>query len=226
MSSNPYLPPKAALERRVAGEVWRDGKHVVVRAGAVLPPRCVKCNEPALQPMEPRKLSWHHPALFLLILVNILIYVVVALLARKRAEVTFGLCARHRLRRRVFLAIGWGGFALGVLLMFAGLQFAAIGILLVLASFLAGAIGARTAYAARISKTEVRLAGCGAPFVDSIEANAPLSRTGYIPAPGDEHKLGSCPNCEAVIPLDTQECPECNALFGTGSEWKVEPLRP
>src|SRR5262245_50409406 len=114
MSANPYLPHKAALEKRVAGEYWRNGTRVVMRPGCALPPRCVKCNEPALQPMAPRKLTWHHPAWWLvLILFNIVVYLIVALVVRKKAQVTFGVCARHRRRRRIFIAVGWTGFFLG-----------------------------------------------------------------------------------------------------------------
>ena len=226
MSANPYLPPKAALEKRIAGEYWREGKRVVMRPGGVLPPRCVKCNAPALQPMAPRKVHWHHPAWFLLILVNILIFIIVGLLVRRKAEVTFGVCARHRLRRRIFIAVGWGGLFLGFLIATGGGAWTAVGILMIVAAILIGMIGARLAYAARITKTEVRLAGCGRAFLDSIEANAPLPRTvADLRAGGETGPLGTCPNCEEVIPLDARECPECKALFGPGSEWKIEPLR-
>lgn len=36
---------------------------------------------------------------------------------------------------------------------------------------------------------------------------------------------GHCPNCEAVIPMSTQECPSCSAVFGAGSAWKVLPVK-
>ncbi len=32
---------------------------------------------------------------------------------------------------------------------------------------------------------------------------------------------GSCPNCLGKIPLDSKACPECGALFGEHSAWKV-----
>lgn len=35
---------------------------------------------------------------------------------------------------------------------------------------------------------------------------------------------GRCPACEAVIPLESEECPHCAALFSEDSEWKVKPL--
>lgn len=35
---------------------------------------------------------------------------------------------------------------------------------------------------------------------------------------------GKCPACEAVIPLESETCPDCAALFSEDSNWKVKPL--
>ena len=35
---------------------------------------------------------------------------------------------------------------------------------------------------------------------------------------------GRCPACDAVIPLSSEKCPECTALFSEDSMWKVKPL--
>lgn len=35
---------------------------------------------------------------------------------------------------------------------------------------------------------------------------------------------GVCPNCKTVILVDSQSCPQCHALFGQGSTWRVLPL--
>jgi len=35
---------------------------------------------------------------------------------------------------------------------------------------------------------------------------------------------GKCPGCGAVIPLISEECPKCTALFTLDSEWSVKPL--
>lgn len=35
---------------------------------------------------------------------------------------------------------------------------------------------------------------------------------------------GSCPACEAVIPLESKACPHCAALFSEDSKWRVKPL--
>jgi len=33
---------------------------------------------------------------------------------------------------------------------------------------------------------------------------------------------GRCPNCAATIPRSSAECPQCKAVFGPGSAWKIE----
>jgi len=35
---------------------------------------------------------------------------------------------------------------------------------------------------------------------------------------------GRCPNCSAVIALDVEDCPNCNAHFGASSAWSVQKL--
>lgn len=35
---------------------------------------------------------------------------------------------------------------------------------------------------------------------------------------------GHCPSCEAVIPLDSDVCPRCEAQFTGSAVWKVKPL--
>jgi len=35
---------------------------------------------------------------------------------------------------------------------------------------------------------------------------------------------GRCPACEVLIPLSSESCPHCNALFGSDSKWKIKPL--
>ena len=79
--------------------VWRNNSVLVMTKEALLPNRCVKCNAPANEQIR-RKLTWHHPALYLLILVSLLIYAIVAMVVRKTAVVSIGLCEEHFSARR------------------------------------------------------------------------------------------------------------------------------
>ena len=154
-----------------------------MRIGSAAPDRCVKCNEPAVQPIKARWMRWHHPGWYLLIFINVLIYVIVGLFVRKKARVALGLCAKHYQRRRVALAIGTGGFVFGLLAVFYGMNanatgFALLGAMVLLAALLVSLYGSRIAYPSRITKEEVRLKGCGAAFLDSLENTQPLRSQG------------------------------------------------
>ena len=35
---------------------------------------------------------------------------------------------------------------------------------------------------------------------------------------------GTCPNCDHEISIFSETCPQCKAVFGAGSAWKVKPL--
>jgi hypothetical protein len=210
MSANPYSPPKAALETHAAGGYWREGSAAVMRPGTTLPARCVKCNQPAAQPMKLRKLYWHHPAWYLLFFINILIYAIVALIVRRKAEVTYGVCARHRRRRLMFIATGFVGIGIGIALIVVNPP---AGFATALAALLVGVIGSRVAYARRITKEEVRLAGCGEAFLASLDGDAK--------APPARVALGHCPKCQARVPMDALACLRCKAVFTPGTELQV-----
>ncbi len=65
-----------------------------------------------------RKLAWHSPVWYLLILVSILLYIIVALIIRHTATIQVGYCDMHRSKRRRAITIGWvlalGGIGLTV----------------------------------------------------------------------------------------------------------------
>jgi hypothetical protein len=182
---NPYAPSRASLtapssqptvSRSDGVTAWRNQKVLVMIPDTQLPPRCVKCNAPADEPTKIRKVYWHHPAIYLVILINIVIYAIVATIVRRRALVGAGLCAAHKKRRRLAILIAWASFIIGVgLLAWAtresagnGAAFAAAAVAALLAAILAGIIAARVVYAQRIDKSFVWLKGCGAEFLDSL----------------------------------------------------------
>ena len=182
---NPYAPSRASLaapssqptgSRSDGVTAWRNQKVLVMIPDTQLPPRCVKCNAPAEEPTKIRKVYWHHPAIYLVILINLVIYAIVAAIVRRRALVAAGLCVAHKKRRRLAILTAWTSFIAGVgLLGWAtrestgdGAAFAAAGVAAFLGAILAGIIAARVVYAKKIDKDLVWLKGCGAEFLDSL----------------------------------------------------------
>jgi hypothetical protein len=179
---NPYAPSRASLsqDRVPSGQLsaavtaWRYRKILVMVPGSTLPDRCVKCNEAADEPTKTRKVYWHHPGVYAFILINIIIYAIVGAIVRKKAMVAAGLCAAHKKRRLLGVALAWTGFVLGIALLFAGIGnpqqgvLAACGVLLLFAAILVGMRMARIVYASKIDKSQVWLKGCGTEFLDSL----------------------------------------------------------
>ncbi len=173
---NPYAPTPASLRGDVlpnVGNVWRDGKLLVTLLDAELPHRCVKCNEPCDPPKKPRTIYWHHPAIYLLILVAMLIYFIVALIARRKARISAGLCERHRNRRRLVIAGAWAGVVAGFWMVATGFGgstpvMGLLGILVIFGSMLFGMIAGRFIWAKRIDKNYAFAKGCGPEFLDTL----------------------------------------------------------
>ena len=171
--SNPYAPPKASLDPRSTENLWRDGKILVMRPGSQLPPRCVKCNAPAELPLKSRQVYWHPPWVYLFAVLALLLYPIVAVLVRQRATFAPGLCPVHRHRRWLGIALGWGGSATALLLMFLGGTYdysalMVLGLLLFLGAILAGIILTHLLQPERIDQDFIRLKGCGPAFLDTF----------------------------------------------------------
>jgi len=177
---NPYAPSSASLAASGTaspgseGSIWRHQKILVMAPGSELPHRCVKCNDVAAEPTKVRKIYWHAPGWYLLILVNIILYAIVAAFVRKRALVAPGLCQTHRKNRLLRLTAAWLFFALGfgvTLLGFTGMNNAglgAAGILLMLLSLIFVIIAGRILSAKKIDSNLVLLRGCKEPFLASL----------------------------------------------------------
>ena len=162
------LPPPPAVGLPRAG-VWRDGKTLVMSRDAQLPDRCVKCNAFTNGRLK-RKFSWHHPALYLLLLVAWLVYLIVAMIVRKRATVEVGLCEEHRVQRRTYIWITWllvlGGIAGFVLAIVANDGTPAlIGFLLLLSAIIFGIVATRVTYPSKIDDRFVWLKGINADYL-------------------------------------------------------------
>lgn len=171
---NPYAPPQAQVVAVNGTKCTRDGDAVVVQRGNDLPPRCITCNAPVKRPIKEVKLYWHSPWLYLLLLINFLVYLVVGAIVRRTVKVSPGLCEVHsakRLRRiLVVLGLGVGSCAAAIGLLAVGDSGLAI-VFFVFAVLLLviGMLVSRKIYAKKITKDYASLGGCKEPFLASLE---------------------------------------------------------
>ncbi len=91
----------------LGGSAWREGKQVVIADQSVLNDVCLKCGDAAGGKRLKRKFYWHSPFITLLFLLNVVIYIVVAMIVRKKIETEFGFCDGCKSRRRWSILIGW-----------------------------------------------------------------------------------------------------------------------
>jgi MFS family permease len=159
----------------LADGVWRDGKNLVMNKDAALPARCVKCGEPVAALSLKRKLTWHSPWWYVLVLVNLLIYALVAVIISKRATIHVGLCDRHRGRRKLLMTSAWLVVATAIVMLFlaAGANansglWVALGVLGLLVSGILGVIASRVVMPKRITKERIWLAGIHPSILETL----------------------------------------------------------
>ncbi|MGH9970507.1 MAG: zinc finger Ran-binding domain-containing protein [Pyrinomonadaceae bacterium] len=167
-------PPSVGFYPNNPG-VWRDKSTLVMSKGAPLPDRCVKCNEPAHGQRLKRKLSWHHPALYIVIFVALLIYLIIAMILRKTATVEVGLCEVHMAKRRKALLVTWLLVIIGVLGIAGSFvaedgTYALIGFLFLLAGIIYGVVAARVVAPAKIDDRFVWLKGINKDYLNALPA--------------------------------------------------------
>jgi len=155
------------------GGLWRMGRRLVTCSETPFPDRCVKCNAPANGYRLKRVLYWQHPAYYLLLLCNLIVLLIVVLIVRKKAILHIGLCERHRTRRQISLALGWGSAALGVVLIIAGAGYdsglaVVIGIATLLIGGITGAAMATTVTPTKMTKENVWITGVHRDFLAQL----------------------------------------------------------
>jgi hypothetical protein len=177
--SAPSLPANQEPEPDFTDGVWQRGRTLIVSRLATLPDRCVSCNEPSEARLT-RKLSWHKGWVYAFLLVNLLVYAVVAMIVRKQAAIEVPQCAHHaKIRRYGFLG-AWGLMGLGCLLAWAsagsladadGAASAApifIFLAAALVSLIFGFTVSRPVVARRIDDEFVWLGKCSKSFLESL----------------------------------------------------------
>jgi Zn-finger in Ran binding protein and others len=115
------MPPPPGPPPHLTSGTWREGSTLVMSKDASLPDYCVKCDAPANGFRLKRNLTWHHPALFLVLLLAWILYLILAIVLRKRATVYLGLCRAHYERRRAFIIAGFVTLAVSFASIFAAI---------------------------------------------------------------------------------------------------------
>lgn len=154
--------------------IWQQGSLLVMRKTAVLPPRCVKSNVPTDRTLK-RSLSWHHPAIFLSILISLCIYIILALILSKKAVIHIGLSDVWFARRRRAIMIGWGAVLASIAMVIGGAalidQNGSFGILIIAGIFvflfgaIYGLVASRMVSPTKIDDTYVWLKGVNKEYL-------------------------------------------------------------
>jgi hypothetical protein len=154
--------------------VWQAGNLLVMRRDAQLPDRCIKTNQFANSKRFKATLYWHHPAIYLLILINLLVYVVVAIIVRKKAIVYLGVTEDILQQRRRAITWGWIAGIAGLILFFGALTLQSesammvlfiLGLLLMLGGLIGGMIKATLVSVERMDDEYIWLRGISKDYL-------------------------------------------------------------
>jgi hypothetical protein len=186
-NTNPFAAPQSISvpiarlsESLESDRLWHEGNVVALLHGSNLPMRCWKCNARADVQLR-RRLAWHHPSWYLALFGGLLPYLIVALIAQKKAQFTLGLCAAHAQRRRRRILTAWllSGVGVALVILVASNNWSAyaalIGVFMLLAGLICGVTYASICGAKRIDGYAAWITGAGRPFLASLPES--LSRS-------------------------------------------------
>ena len=157
-----------------------EGNLLVVRDGTVLPPRCIKTNAPVAEAPVKKTLYWATPALFLLILINILVLLIVYLIVRKKCQVQYYISPEVKKSQWIKLSAAAGTLIAGVacivvaIILNDGLWVLPAGVL-ILTGLVLGITGSSTLRPVRHRDGEFWLKGCGPAFLASVAEESALA---------------------------------------------------
>jgi hypothetical protein len=81
---------------------WRDDRRLVIGPETVLPDRCIKTNRPVHGRRLELTLRWHHPAIYLLLLANLVAYIIASELLSKKMTLSVGVS-----KPVLFIRLAW-----------------------------------------------------------------------------------------------------------------------
>lgn len=190
--------------------VYRTGNTMMMHRRALLPKKCVKTNGSENLQAKKITLRWHHPAIYLTILLGLLIYVIIAVVCTKKASVEVFVSQKVLRRRLMFIIATWvcvflGFFGMGYG-MFAlesdsfpenvGLLFLC-SVLMFIIAIIMYVVGARIIYASKIDDYYVWIKGVNLEYLNGL----PRWEDRYISVPG-----GSIPPAVSGANRDCNQC--------------------
>ena len=117
-----YQPNMSGVGQNPYAGLWRQGNVLVMHKMAPLPDICLKSNQPATRRLK-RTMYWHHPAIYIALLISPLIYIILALCLQKNATIHIGLTDEWYARRRTRMLIAWSTLLIGAISLGIGLAF-------------------------------------------------------------------------------------------------------
>lgn len=165
-SYNPYAPPKNADSLAPSkDEILYDGETLMIPKKFTFPPVCLKTGAVTdLTPPQRRKLAWYPPLLAILLIVNILIFAIVAAIVSKKGEIHYQLSRTIAAKRRNALVRNWvlvgAGIGCGALaLTNPNPALILTAVVLILSGLILSLVASRFLWAKRIDKTHIWLGG-------------------------------------------------------------------
>lgn len=184
---NPYAAPQAAgYQPNLPGVgnspfagLWRQGHVLVMHKAAPLPDICLLSNQPATRRLK-RTMHWHHPAIYIAVLISPLIYIILALCLQKTATIHIGLTDEWYARRRRRMLLAWSTVLVGALLFGLGIAVGdsnegvaiagvILGLLVPLGGLIYGLIACRLVTPQRITDQYVFIKGVHPDFLSRLE---------------------------------------------------------
>jgi hypothetical protein len=158
--------------------IFRHGRKVVASLTAPMPPVCIKTGQPTDKYLA-RELRWHHPLIYLGLLLGILPYLIGALLTQKKHRIRVYMTPQLMKRRRIGITLACVGAFGGIAAVIAGAVNAndnetlagilfLIGVLGFLVGLILALIYSNPISAARIDDEHIWIKGAGKPFLATL----------------------------------------------------------
>jgi hypothetical protein len=152
-----------------------EGKALIVRAGAILPARCIRTNRPVDTDGITVTLQWITPWIILAFLAIRLLGLLLYFLLRKKCPVTYFLSEENRKITKNYRIVGGGAMAAGALLLILGFAtqsaIGIVGVLMFLVGVIMLAIAARYLRATKHKDGLFWVTGCSDAFLAEINEN-------------------------------------------------------